>query len=95
MGRYFLSGVAEADTLSIWEYIARDNMTAADRMIDRFTTNFEQIARFPEAGQRYEHPKGEFRIVVVSPYLIFYRVAGDEVDIVRVLHGARRWEDVL
>jgi toxin ParE1/3/4 len=95
MGRYFLSSIAEADMLAIWEYIAQDNIAAADRMIDRFTAAFERAAQFPEAGERHEHPKGNFCIVVVSPYLIFYTIAGDEIDIVRVLHGARRWEDLL
>jgi toxin ParE1/3/4 len=95
MGRYFLSSVAEDDLLAIWEYIAVDNILAADRMIDRFTAAFERAAAFPQAGQKYEHAKGDFRIVVVGNYLVFYKIAGDEVDIVRVLHGARRWEDLL
>jgi toxin ParE1/3/4 len=95
MGRYFLSSVAESDVVAIWEYIARDNLAAADRTIDRFTAAFERAAQFPEAGQRYDHPKGEFRIVIVSPYLVFYRITGDEVDIVRVLHGARKWDELL
>jgi plasmid stabilization system protein ParE len=58
MGRYFLSSVANADMLAIWEYIARDNIAAADRMIDRFTDAFERAAQFPEASERYSHPKG-------------------------------------
>jgi toxin ParE1/3/4 len=95
MGRYFLSSVADADMLAVWEYVARDNPSAADRLINRFTETFERIAQFPEACERYEHPKGEFRIGVVAPYLIFYKIVGYEVDIVRVLHGARRWEDLL
>jgi toxin ParE1/3/4 len=95
MGRYFLSSLADADMLAVWEYIAQDNIPAADRMIDCFTATFERIAQFPESGERYEHAKGEFRIVVVAPYLIFYRIAGDNVDIVRVLHSARRWQDLL
>jgi toxin ParE1/3/4 len=95
MGRYFLSSLAESDILAIWEYIARDNISAADRLIDRFTETFERIAQFSESGALFEHPKGEFRISVVAPYLVFHRVIGDEVDIVRVLHGARRWENLL
>jgi toxin ParE1/3/4 len=95
MGRYFLSSLAEADMLAVWEYIAQDNIAAADRMIDRFTDAFERATQFPEASERYSHAKGEFRIMLVSPYLIFYRIVGDEIDIVRVLHGARRWEDSL
>ena len=95
MGRYFLSSVAESDMFAVWEYIAQDNPAAADRTIDRFTATFERIAQFPEAGTSYEHPKGEFRIVVVPPYLIFYKTTSDGDDIVRVLHGARKWEDLL
>jgi len=95
MGRYFLSSRADADMVSIWEYIAQDNQAAADRMIDRFTATFEQFAEFPESGEQYHHPQGELRRVVVSPDLIFYRVSGDEADIVRVLHGARRWDKLL
>jgi plasmid stabilization system protein ParE len=64
-------------------------------MIDRFTAAFERIAMYPEVGERYYHPKGEFRIVTESPYVIFYKLAGEEIDIVRVLHGARRWEDLV
>lgn len=95
MGRYFLSSVAEVDMVAVWEYVARDNLSAADRLIDRFTAAFERIAQFPEAGERYQHPTGEFRIGIVSPYLIFYKIVGDEVDIVRVLHSARKWEELL
>jgi toxin ParE1/3/4 len=95
MGRYFLSSVAEADMLAIWEYIAKDNIAVADRMMDRFAATFERITQFPEAATRYAHPAGEFRIVPVGAYLIFYTIRGDEIDVVRVLHGARRWEDLL
>ena len=95
MGRYFLSSVAEADMLAIWEYIGADNLAAADRMIDRFTATFERLAQFPDAGAPYRHPKGDFRFVIVAPYVIFYKNTADEIDVVRVLHGARRWEDLL
>jgi plasmid stabilization system protein ParE len=30
-----------------------------------------------------------------EPTEVFYKINGDETDIVRVLHGARRWEDLL
>jgi plasmid stabilization system protein ParE len=94
MGRYFLSSVAESDLFAVCEYIARDSIDAADRMIDQFTTAFERIANFPETGERYEHPIVELRRVVVPPYLVFYQITSDDVLIVRVLHSARRWEDL-
>jgi toxin ParE1/3/4 len=57
MGRYFLSSLAESDILAIWEHIAQDNISAADRLIDRFTETFEQIAQFPESGRTIRTPK--------------------------------------
>ena len=51
MGRYFLSSVAESDMLAIWEYIANDNIFAADRMIDRFTAAFERAAAFQKLAK--------------------------------------------
>jgi len=95
MARYFLSSVAEGDMAAIWEHIAADSVLAADRVIDQFTSIFERIAVFPEAGSRYQHPAGEFRVMVAGAYLVFYKIQSDGVDIVRVLHGARRWEDLL
>jgi toxin ParE1/3/4 len=95
MGRYFLSSVAETDIEAIWEYIAADNLPAADRMIDEFTAAFARIARFPETGTRYKHPKGELRYIVIARYLVFYKITADEIDIVRVLHSARKWEELL
>lgn len=76
MGRYFLSSRAEVDMLAVWDYIAQDDVTAADRMIDQFTGTFERIAQYPESGERYEHANGELRRVVVAPYLVFYEITG-------------------
>jgi toxin ParE1/3/4 len=95
MRRYFLSRLADEDISAIWNYIARDNPSAADRIVDRFTETFERLAEFPESGERYSHPQGELRRSIVSPYLIFFRLSDDQIEIVRVLHGSRRWEDLL
>lgn len=43
-------------------------------------------------GRRYNTV---YRTLVATPYSIFYRVEGDTVVIVRVLHGARDLERVL
>lgn len=81
--------------LAIWEYAAENDVVAADRMVDRFTIAFERITTFPEAGTLYPHDKGDFRFVVIAPYLIFYRIVGTDIDIIRILHSARRWETLL
>ena len=90
-----LTRQADDDVLGIWEYIAADNLTAADRLIDRFTEVFGKLARNPAMGVRQEQHRAGLRCFPVGKYVIFYTVGNDEILIYRVLHGARRLEDLL
>ncbi len=36
-----------------------------------------------------------YRILVVRDYLVFYVVAGDEVQVKRIMHGARMYRHLL
>ena len=93
--RVVRSRQAEADLVDIWNAIARDNLTAADRLLDEFErrgTNLVQhsmIARLrPEIGP-------DVRAVVVGNYLILYRATATEVEIVRYVHGRRDLRNVV
>ncbi|BAC88107.1 type II toxin-antitoxin system RelE/ParE family toxin [Gloeobacter violaceus] len=52
MTRFNISEQAERDLTEIRNYIARDNIEAADRLIDGFFEAFERIATMPNAGHR-------------------------------------------
>lgn len=95
MYRYYLSSLAEDDVRRIWERIAIENLSAADRIVDRFTGVFDQLANHPESGEELTHRTRSIRRVTVSPFVVYYRFAGGEVNIVRILHGSQQWEDVL
>jgi toxin ParE1/3/4 len=92
MAQHQLSRLADKDVGDIWLYIAADNPTAADRMIDRFTRAFDLLADNPEMGEAQEHLRPGLRRFVIGNYLIFYQPAAEGILIVRVLHGARRYE---
>lgn len=80
--------------VSIYEYVARDSQTYALRMIDRLTRRTEQIGLFPESGRTVsEFDSPEVREVFESPYRIIYRIRPDQIDVVAVLHAARRISD--
>jgi toxin ParE1/3/4 len=50
-----------------------------------------QLKAFPDIG-RPGRVRGARELVVVgTPYVIPYRVKGEEVQILRVYHAARRW----
>lgn len=90
MNRYVLSVAAELDLDSIWEYIAQDNIDAADRWISKLFDEFEALGRTPRMGHKREDLTS-FPILFwpVSAYLVLYRVQDESVEIVAVTQGAR------
>jgi plasmid stabilization system protein ParE len=50
MSAYRILSVAHQDIVEIWEYIARENLTAADRVIDEIYAGFDQITLVPRGG---------------------------------------------
>ena len=50
MDAYLLSPEALEDLQSIWDFIASDNVRAADRLLDEFFEAFENLARWPKQG---------------------------------------------
>ncbi len=54
MNGYVLGVHAQQDLTDLWEYIAEDNLEAADRLIDRLFAAFEKIAQMPDTGHEPE-----------------------------------------
>lgn len=50
---------------------------------------FQPLRRFPQAAAVRDHLAPGLRVTFHRAYAIYFRVAGDAVVIVRVLHGAR------
>ncbi len=80
---------AELDALEIWVQVARHDLAAADRLIDRFTAVMQQLAGQPHAGRAVDHLLPGLRSIPVGNYLIFHHPEEDGVLIVRIIHGAR------
>ena len=54
MNGYVLSADADFDLDEIWEYIAADNLDAADRWIGKLFDAFEALGQTPGLGHRRE-----------------------------------------
>ena len=76
----------------IWHYIALDNPQAADRMVTRLVTAAERLSHFPQLGKPGRENSREL-VVAGTPFIVVYRVKGDEIRIGSVLHGAQRGEE--
>jgi plasmid stabilization system protein ParE len=90
MKEYVLSTGAELDLDEIWEYIAHDNIGAADRWIGKLFDAFEAIARNPGIGHKRQYLT-DYPVLFwpVGAYLILYRVQSEQIEIVAVTQGAR------
>jgi len=80
---------AEADLLNIWLHIAEHDLSAADRFFDRVERRCGTLARRPRLGTARPEIAADARSLVEGRYLILYRIVGQIIEIVRVVHGAR------
>ncbi|MBE9164435.1 MULTISPECIES: type II toxin-antitoxin system RelE/ParE family toxin [Microcoleaceae] len=89
MNRYRLSQQAEKDLEDIWIYLGQQDEIAADRQLARLLDRFPMLAQFPNMGRQRNELLTGLRSFPVKPYIIFYRILLEKVEIVRVLHQSR------
>lgn len=80
---------AEQDLDEIWLYIAKDNITAADKFLDEIGDSTQLLAKEPLMGRARHDLALGLRSFPVTRYIIFYIPSPTGVEIVRVLHSAR------
>jgi toxin ParE1/3/4 len=90
MPRVLRTSQANDDLDGIWSYIARDNISAADALLDKLMQRFELLARNPKIGELQPHlADGTYRRFTEGSYVIYFVPDEQGITIVRVLHGAR------
>ncbi|WP_217572178.1 type II toxin-antitoxin system RelE/ParE family toxin [Mesorhizobium sp. GbtcB19] len=86
---------AEADIEAIALYIAEDSPSAALRWYSEMLSYCQRIAEMPGMGIARPEVRADLRTFPVGNYLILYRQIEGGAEIVRVIHGARRWQELL
>ena len=83
---------AVQDLFHISDYVAtHGSADAARRIALSIHTQIESLAQFPGQG-RMGRKAGTRELVIVGlPYVVIYRVQGDAVELLRILHGAQIW----
>jgi toxin ParE1/3/4 len=93
--RYRETPEAREDLFSIWSYIDANNPPAADRVIAELSRACERLVDAPRMGRGRDELRPGLRSWVVAPYVVFYVIVEDSIEVVRVLHGARNIEAIL
>ena len=90
--------VAVDDLVSIFDWIAGDNLKNATVFIENIDQRIGSLKTYPFLGRL---PRDEqlgnagYRVLVIESYRAFYVVHGRTVEIHRVVHGSRNLEDIL
>ena len=96
MKRFILTSRAKQDLNDIWDYIANDNIEAANRVLDALDNAMIKLAKNPGIGHRRDELTDKrHRFLLVYSYLIVYRHETKPLQILRILHAARDVQSIL
>jgi len=93
---YRLAPQAETDLedLAFYVFLESGSLDVADLLIESITQRFGLLAAHPRAGRRRDDLRQGIRSFPVRGHLVFYRIDGSDVVIVRVVRGSRDLEDL-
>jgi plasmid stabilization system protein ParE len=77
-----------------YDYWAHESSPAvADTMLERILSAGGVLEHFPATGRPVRIPGTRELVVVPTPFLIAYRVRRSKIEILALLHGARKWPE--
>ncbi|HVS70688.1 MAG TPA: type II toxin-antitoxin system RelE/ParE family toxin [Phycisphaerae bacterium] len=93
--RVELTEAALTDLDEIYNYIARDSIQAAEKVLADLKSAMQRLGDLPGMGHERKDVKNpHYRFWRVYSYMAAYVVRGDVVYIVRIVHGSRDVERV-
>lgn len=83
---------AKRDAFEIWDYIAPESRSGAERTLRRIDAVIQKLAERPELGRARPELGSGMRSFPMESYVIFYRATETTLHIARLLHSARNIE---
>jgi len=78
------------DLRAVRDYIARDSDYYAADLVEQVVLSVERLLRFPKLGRVVPEAQDEsIRELVHQNYRIIYRIAGERIEILTIVHGSR------
>ena len=84
---------ARRQFFAIIDSALEENPSAAERLYDAITHSVSRLVTFPEIGRRGRVPGTRELVIASQPYIVAYRIRGQIIDILAVLHGAQKWPE--
>lgn len=90
MSEFVLHSEALRDLEEIWEFIAADNVAAADRVLEEIHAAIRTLVPYPKAGhKRSDLTSRSLRFQTVRDFVIAYAPEEKPPAVLAVLHGRR------
>ena len=86
---------ASLDLKHLQDHIAQENPRAAYNIASLIREDVNQLADHPYSGRGGRVEGTRELVVSETPYIVAYRITSKSVDILAVIHGARKWPEHL
>ncbi len=84
------------DLNEIAEYIALDEISAANNLVQKVFSSTERLEQFPKSGRKPpEFKKSRYLEIIVNPCRIFYRIEKEKIYILYVMRSERKLRNYL
>jgi toxin ParE1/3/4 len=93
--RVWFNPKAKADLQSAVRYIAAGSKKGARRWAASIRENCDKLGETPGPGAPKPELGPNVRMLVVGSSLLFYETDTKGVEILRIMHGARDWQEIL
>ena len=87
--------MALADLDELMAYIAEDDAEAATKVAEKIWEITQMLSNHPAIGKPGRISGTREIVATGTSYIVPYRVVGNEIQILRILHGARKWPENL
>jgi len=79
------------DLREIDKYISKDSPATAKKLLTLIWETTQLLKEHPHIGRPGRVSGTRELVISGTPFIIPYRVASGEIQILRVIHGARNW----
>jgi toxin ParE1/3/4 len=84
---YIISKEAIADIDEIWYYtVERWSAEQSNRYYDLIVQEIDYICKRPLSGKPLDDIRKGYRVSKVKSHLVFYKIANETIEIIRILH---------
>lgn len=84
---------AVADLRLLRAYIAEHDPYAAATIAARVVSAVERLSTFPDIGRPGRVPGTRELVVTGTPLIVPYRATQGRIEVIAVIHAARRWPE--